>query len=89
MNRRPAPEPRGNATPLHRLVPILLLGLSFTWLPVWPMAAAQQEPVPQTAPDTEWVGPSGPNRFITPSSQILTPAGRQIYLPKARPQELP
>ncbi len=37
---------------------------------------------------TEPVGPAGPNRFVTPSSQILTPAGTQVFLPDLRPQAI-
>lgn len=37
---------------------------------------------------TEPVGPAGPNRFVTPSSQILTPAGKQVFLPDLRPQAI-
>ncbi|MBI1841174.1 MAG: hypothetical protein HYR88_10020, partial [Verrucomicrobia bacterium] len=36
----------------------------------------------------EIVGPAGPNRFITPVSQILTPAGIQAPLPDLRPQAI-
>ena len=36
----------------------------------------------------ESVGPAGPNRFITPVSQILTPAGIQAPLPDLRPQAI-
>ena len=36
----------------------------------------------------ETVGPAGPNRFVTPVSQILTPAGVQAPLPDLRPQGL-
>lgn len=46
-------------------------------------------PLPRAeAADSEPVGPSGPNRFVTPSSQILTPAGRQVFLPDLRPQAI-
>lgn len=34
----------------------------------------------------EWVGPSSTNRFVLPQSQILTPAGTQVFLPDLRPQ---
>jgi YVTN family beta-propeller protein len=36
----------------------------------------------------ERVGVAGPNRFVTPANQILTPAGRMVELPGMRPQAL-
>lgn len=38
--------------------------------------------------NTNFVGRVGTNFFVTPTGQILTPAGRQIELPKMRPQVL-
>ncbi|MEY2409989.1 MAG: hypothetical protein QOF48_2659 [Verrucomicrobiota bacterium] len=43
-------------------------------------------PVRETS--TEQVGRTAPNRFVTPANQILTPAGRQVELPRMRPQAL-
>ena len=40
------------------------------------------------APSDEQVGRAGPNRFVTPVNQILTPAGDQVYLTRMRPQAL-
>ena len=37
---------------------------------------------------TEQVGRAGPNRFVTPANQVLTPAGRQVELPGLRTQAL-
>jgi YVTN family beta-propeller protein len=37
-------------------------------------------------PTTEAVGRRGTNRIVTPVNQVLTPYGRQIELPKMRPQ---
>jgi YVTN family beta-propeller protein len=37
-------------------------------------------------PTTEMVGRRGTNRIITPVNQVLTPFGRQVELPKMRPQ---
>jgi len=37
---------------------------------------------------TERVGAAGPNRYVTPANQVLTPAGIQIELPGLRPQTL-
>jgi YVTN family beta-propeller protein len=34
------------------------------------------------------VGRVGPNRYVTPTGQVLTPAGRQVELPRMRPQAL-
>jgi DNA-binding beta-propeller fold protein YncE len=34
----------------------------------------------------ERVGRSDTNRFVTPVNQVLTPAGRQVELPRMRPQ---
>jgi YVTN family beta-propeller protein len=34
------------------------------------------------------VGSAGPNRWVTPANQILTPAGRQVELPGMRPQAM-
>jgi YVTN family beta-propeller protein len=34
------------------------------------------------------VGVVGANRFVTPTGQVLTPAGRQVNLPRMRPQAL-
>jgi len=36
----------------------------------------------------ERVGKAGPNRYVTPVNQILTPTGTQISLPHMRPQAL-
>lgn len=36
----------------------------------------------------ERVGSAGPNRYVTPVNQILTPAGLQVDLPGSRPQGL-
>ena len=38
--------------------------------------------------NTNFVGRVGTNRYVTPTGQVLTPAGRQIELPKMRPQVL-
>ena len=46
-----------------------------------------KEPVLLTA-KPEVVGPVAPNRYIIPTNQILTPAGKQVGLPKMRPQAL-
>jgi hypothetical protein len=40
------------------------------------------------AESTERVGQLGPNVYMTPVHQRLTPAGRQIELPGVRPQAL-
>lgn len=40
------------------------------------------------APKPEVVGKAGPNRYIVPTNQVLTPAGVQVDLPKMRPQAL-
>ena len=37
---------------------------------------------------TDQVGPVAANRFSVPTGQVLTPAGRQVSLPKMRPQAL-
>ena len=39
-------------------------------------------------PKPEVVGKAGPNRYIVPTNQVLTPAGVQVDLPKLRPQAL-
>jgi YVTN family beta-propeller protein len=36
----------------------------------------------------ELVGVAGPNRYVTPANQVLTPAGFQVELPGMRPQVL-
>jgi len=36
----------------------------------------------------ETVGRAGPNRFVTPANQVLTPAGIQVNLPGLRPQAI-
>ena len=46
------------------------------------------EMFPETARADELVGIAGPNRYVTPANQILTPAGRQVELPEMRPQAL-
>src|SRR6266540_2963939 len=38
--------------------------------------------------DTTPVGHVGANRYVTPTGQLLTPVGRQVYLPGFRPQAL-
>ena len=43
---------------------------------------------PETLSTEERVGAAGPNRYITPANQILTPAGLQVELPGMRPQTL-
>ncbi|MBN2508063.1 MAG: bifunctional YncE family protein/alkaline phosphatase family protein [Verrucomicrobia bacterium] len=43
---------------------------------------------PPIEPDHATVGRLGPNLHLTPTSQLLTPAGRQIELPAMRPQAL-
>jgi YVTN family beta-propeller protein len=37
---------------------------------------------------SDQVGPVGANRFVTPTGQVLTPAGEQVSLPGMRPQAL-
>src|SRR5262245_50817019 len=43
---------------------------------------------PEILSTEERVGAVGPNRYITPANQILTPAGTQVELPGLRPQTL-
>ncbi|MBI4976161.1 MAG: beta-propeller fold lactonase family protein [Spirochaetes bacterium] len=38
--------------------------------------------------DTETVGKSGANRIVLPVNQIITPIGKQVIIPKLRPQGL-
>lgn len=38
--------------------------------------------------ELERVGRAGPNRYVTPANQVLTPEGLQVFLPKLRPQAL-
>src|SRR5689334_4661838 len=45
-------------------------------------------PASSEAGTTERVGAAGPNRYVTPANQILTPAGHQVDLPGMRPQAL-
>src|SRR5262245_19566326 len=40
----------------------------------------------QTSPTTELIGRRGADRTVTPVNQVLTPYGKQIELPKMRPQ---
>ena len=60
--------------PVLRALPFLLFA--------WPVTA--REP----AKPTEIVGRIAPNRYLTPTNQILTPVGRQVELPGLRPQAL-
>lgn len=60
----------------RRLILLLLL----------PLAAAGKEPA--GAAKAELVGQVGKARYITPTHQVLTPAGRQVELPGLRPQAL-
>lgn len=48
-------------------------------------SALAETPV-RTPAKPEAVGRVAPNRYIIPTNQILTPAGRQIDLPRMRPQ---
>jgi YVTN family beta-propeller protein len=50
-----------------------------------PFAAAQPTRFDAT---TEAVGPTSTHRAVTPVHQVLTPLGRQVPLPKLRPQAL-
>ena len=63
-----------------KFVPALLAGLAATSLSV----AAQTA----SFATRETVGRLATNRWYTPVNQILTPAGRQVELPKLRPQTL-
>src|SRR5450759_1911899 len=51
----------------------------------FPLAAKEEPPV-RMRPDP--VGRLEANRYLTPTGQILTPAGRQVELPGLRPQAL-
>lgn len=66
-----------------RIALAALLGLAATWSAQHKLAAAA--PI---GGSTEKVGPAGTNRFVTPVSQILTPAGTQVTLTDLRPQGL-
>jgi YVTN family beta-propeller protein len=50
--------------------------------------AQDAEPSPEPPGPASVVGLVGPGRYLTPTGQILTPAGRQIELPGMRPQAL-
>jgi len=54
------------------------------------LAACRSAPemVQEIGHANEVVGAGGPNRYITPANQILTPAGYQVELPDMRPQAL-
>jgi YVTN family beta-propeller protein len=49
-------------------------------------AERRVSPAPVEPPET--VGAAGPNRYVTPVGQVLTPAGHQVELPGLRPQAL-
>ena len=54
------------------------------------LAGCAGQPQPPAVPlvRSDQVGPVAANRFVTPTGQWLTPAGRQVDLPGMRPQAL-
>jgi DNA-binding beta-propeller fold protein YncE len=52
------------------------------------LCATAKEPPTRRAVPVEKVGRVAAGRYITPTSQVLTPAGRQVALPGLRPQAL-
>ncbi len=67
--------------------------LKSTQSPAWAAAAIllvagcrSDQPGNHSFHTTEKVGSTGTNRYVTPVNQILTPAGRQVELPRLRPQ---
>jgi DNA-binding beta-propeller fold protein YncE len=74
-----------NRSGLYRFVGVFTLvflaGLQ-SWIPL-----QGKEPLKEPG-RVEPVGRVGENRYITPTGQILTPAGRQVNLPGMRPQAL-
>jgi YVTN family beta-propeller protein len=50
--------------------------------------AKEPAPINPAVVKPEVVGRTGPNRYIIPTNQVLTPAGVQVELPKMRPQAL-
>jgi DNA-binding beta-propeller fold protein YncE len=61
----------------------LVAVLSVVVVPLSPAAKAPPD-IRMTAPNA--VGRVGAERFVTPTGQILTPAGKQVMLPGMRPQ---
>ncbi len=73
------------ARKLKRLVPRLAAWFAGTGLAAAAVGLVAAE-LPK--PTAESVGRLGTNRWLTPVNQIVTPAGRQVELPKLRPQAL-
>ena len=73
-SRRPADRPARRA----------VLSAALAFFVLWG-AVSCRKPAP---PDTTTVGPAGPGRTVIPTNQVVTPAGKQIPLPRLRPQAL-
>src|SRR3954463_1383298 len=58
--------------------------LALAFLP----AALGAKEAPATTSARDVVGRIAPNRYILPNNQVLTPSGKQVELPKMRPQAL-
>ena len=56
-------------------------------LAAFPCTLSAKEPV-RSLVKPELIGKIAPNRYLIPTNQVLTPAGRQVELPKMRPQAL-
>ena len=70
-----------------RLIVCLSVVLLAGWRAPLGLSAAEQ-PASEPMSSRETVGPKGPDRLVTPVNQIVSPAGRQVELPRLRPQAL-
>jgi len=52
-----------------------------------PLVVVGKEPA-RSLVKPELIGKIAPNRYLIPTNQVLTPTGRQVELPKMRPQAI-